>query len=670
MEDQEVDRGSAPARVVLMGLAIDRVGEADVIAHVMDELDRGRGGSISTPNLHHLREFRARPELRSLFAQASLVVADGMPLVWASRLQRTPLPERVAGSELIWSLSAEAALNGRSVYLLGDRPAAREMAEHKLRSNYPGLRIAGSYSPPLGFEHDPGELARIRAEMVEARPDIVYVALGFPKQEQLIAQLRPALPGTWFMGVGASLSFLGGYVERAPERLATAGLEWAHRLATDPRRLARRYLLHGLPFAARLLVGARARGLLRRAAGPPPRGAASERKLVFPSGSLERARAADLAALSDAHRDVLPVSVVIPAYRRPEMIERALRSVLAQRRLPAEIIVVDDASGDDTGGRAQALGATVLTHADNRGRGAARNTGLEAAHHDWVALLDSDDEWLPHHLETLWAARGNHAIVGSAARVSGSAGARAGGWSGRRPRVTRRPADAAVPENKFVTSAVMLRRQTALEAGGFSTTMARAEDLDLWMRMLEGSSAVTIPLVTILYHVHSDQVSVDAEKMWAAHQAVLHRGASRWVRRRAEGVLAWDSARAAVAAGAGVVPTALGLTRRLASPQRAIGVTQLLAGRRRARRLAARVAATGEPSVAILPGVKTPAAAVTGAVDLRDRSFPGALLHLSRRPASRALVRGRAGALAVRAVGVEPMPRGRNGRGPDPGARF
>src|SRR4051812_34536133 len=108
----------------------------------------------------------------------------------------------------------------------------------------------------------------------------------------------------------------------------------------------------------------------------------------------------------------LPVSVVIPAYRRPGMVERAVRSVLAQTRRPAEVIVVDDASGDDTGARAAALGARVITPPHNRGRGASRNTGIADATQEWVALLDCDDEWLPDHLDTLWNARADHLLVG------------------------------------------------------------------------------------------------------------------------------------------------------------------------------------------------------------------------------------------------------------------
>jgi N-acetylglucosaminyldiphosphoundecaprenol N-acetyl-beta-D-mannosaminyltransferase len=654
-----------------MGLPIDRVDEAGAIAFVMAALERGRGGWIVTPNLDQLRQFRARPELGELFEAADLVVADGMPLVWASRIQRTPLPERVAGSELVWSLSAEAALHGRSVYLLGDVPVAREMAERRLRASYPGLHIAGGYSPPLGFESDPAELERVRALVLEARPDIVYVALGFPKQERLIAALREHMPGTWFVGVGISLSFVGGYVRRAPEWVARAGLEWAYRVVQEPRRLAKRYLVHGLPFAVRLFGNSLAmRALGRRPTASRGDGArVPGRRVVFRRGASERARADALDGLIGAvGGGELPVSVVIPAYRRPEMVERALRSVRAQRLRPAEVIVVDDASGDDTGARAAALGARLITHERNLGRGAARNTGLRAAEHEWVALLDCDDEWLASHLETLWAARGEHAIVGTAALVTpgpGSPAPRTYGWTGRRGRTLRSGADVAVPENKLVTSATMVRRQVALDAGGFRTDMPRAEDLDLWARMLARGSGLAIPRVTALYHLHPGQVSADAAQMWEAHRTVLdrHGAMDGRLRRRGEGVLAWDEARAAVAGGTPAARAALGLARRLASPQRAVGVAQLLSGRRRARRMAGRLAPSGAPSVALLPGAGA-APAVAGAVDLRGRSLGGALVHLMLRPTGRALVAGRPTAMAVRALGIEPVRAPRGGAAP------
>src|SRR3954452_9135903 len=149
-------------RVRLLGLDIDPVTEAEVIATILLGLDRGKGGFVVTPNLHHLRELSRNRDLTPLFSAADLVVADGMPLIWASRLQGTPLPERVAGSELIWSLTAEAALRDRSAFPLGGAPGRCARAEARLRPCYPGGRFAGNSSPPFGFEHDEDEIERTR----------------------------------------------------------------------------------------------------------------------------------------------------------------------------------------------------------------------------------------------------------------------------------------------------------------------------------------------------------------------------------------------------------------------------------------------------------------------------------------------------------------------------
>jgi N-acetylglucosaminyldiphosphoundecaprenol N-acetyl-beta-D-mannosaminyltransferase len=289
-------------RIRLHGLQIDALTEAGTIAAILGALDERRGGCVVTPNLDHVRQFAQRPELRPIFERADLVVADGMPLVWASRLQGTPLPERVAGSDLVWSLTAEAALHGRSVFLLGGAPGASEAAEARLRALYPGARIGGRLSPPLGFERDPAEMERIRRALVEAQPDIVYVALGFPKQERLIAYLRPDFPHAWFLGVGFSLSFIAGEAARAPAWMIRLGLEWTHRMAQEPRRLAKRYLVHDLPFALRLFgraAAVRLRLRPRRRRDAPARdeprdagpGARDEERVVFAHGALERERA-------------------------------------------------------------------------------------------------------------------------------------------------------------------------------------------------------------------------------------------------------------------------------------------------------------------------------------------------------------------------------------------
>ena len=292
--------------------------------------------------------------------------------------------------------------------------------------------------------------------------------------------------------------------------------------------------------------------------------------------------------------DPLPLTVVIPAFRRPEMVERAIRSVRGQRWRPAEVIVVDDASRDDTGARARGLGASVITHEQNQGEGAARNTGIAAAQHDWIALLDSDDEWLPHHLETVWPVREGRALVGAATLGIGPElkDHRVYGWTGRLPLELNHPAEVAVPENKLPPSAVLIRRDAVLDAGGFRN-LPRAADLDMWLRVLERETALAIPRVTALYHVHPGQASIQPMLMQEAHQAVLDASADRgWctlrIRRQHEGVVAWDTARAAFADGEPTLPAATRLARQLADPWRALGVAEVLASRFRGRRLAAK----------------------------------------------------------------------------------
>lgn len=251
------------ARVALLGIPIDRITGAAAIAHIARELAAGRGGWVVTPNLEILRRLVSEPDFRALCEPAELRLPDGMPLIWASRLQRTPLPERVAGSDLIWSLSAWAADHGRSIFLLGGNPGAADAAAAELRRRSPGLHIAGTACPPMGFEADPDYVRSLKETLTTAMPDIVYVGLGSPKQERLIRELRPLLPGAWFLGIGVSFSFVAGDIARAPRWMRRVGLEWSHRFLQEPGRLFRRYFIHGVPFALRLLAVSARRGLAR-----------------------------------------------------------------------------------------------------------------------------------------------------------------------------------------------------------------------------------------------------------------------------------------------------------------------------------------------------------------------------------------------------------------------
>lgn len=256
-----VSPGVTGETVLLLGVPVDAVTLEQAGEHIVRSARAGAGGWVITPNLDILRRTVRESEFRRLYDLATLRLADGMPLVWASRLRGTPLPERVAGSDLIFTLAEKAARDGASIYLLGGNPGAAEKCAAELRSRHPTLRVAGIDCPAPGFERDGSQLDSVIRRVCDASPDIVLVALGSPKQERLIEALRGHLPRAWFLGIGITFSFVAGEVRRAPVWMRRTGLEWVHRLVQEPRRLVKRYLVDGLPFAAKLLFVSMLEGL-------------------------------------------------------------------------------------------------------------------------------------------------------------------------------------------------------------------------------------------------------------------------------------------------------------------------------------------------------------------------------------------------------------------------
>lgn len=255
MASNNNETAPAPAaRARLAGFEFDLLTEAEVVRHIICESRAGRGGWIATPNIDICRQASRDPAARALVQGATLVVPDGMPLVWAAHVRGERLAERVAGSSLISSLSRAAADADLSIYLLGGSPGVPNLAAAELTSRYPGLKVVGTDAPPLGFDQSAKGLAAVCERLSQATPDIVFVGLGFPKQERLITKLAPVLPHAWFVGCGAAIPFVAGTLRRAPAWMQQAGLEWMFRLFNEPRRLFRRYIVHDAPYAARLLL--------------------------------------------------------------------------------------------------------------------------------------------------------------------------------------------------------------------------------------------------------------------------------------------------------------------------------------------------------------------------------------------------------------------------------
>ena len=211
----------------------------------LDRIDRlvaaGEPSFVITANLNYAMLADADPRLRALNDRAAFLLADGMPLVWWSRLGSRPLPERVAGSDLIYGMCDRAARKGHRVYLLGAAPGVADEAAANLVQKYPGLQIVGVDCPPfrkLTAAEEREQIERIRA----ARPDLLFVAFGQPKGELWIAERLEQLGVPVCVQVGATLDFVASRVRRSPPWMRKIGLEWVHRMLQEPRRLAWRYL--------------------------------------------------------------------------------------------------------------------------------------------------------------------------------------------------------------------------------------------------------------------------------------------------------------------------------------------------------------------------------------------------------------------------------------------
>jgi N-acetylglucosaminyldiphosphoundecaprenol N-acetyl-beta-D-mannosaminyltransferase len=236
--------GVPPSETVdLFGMRISRVTMRDAVGRVLGWCGEPRGNAcryVVTPNVDHVVMFPRRPELRAAYAAASLVLADGAPLVVASRLLGQRLPERVAGSDLVPRLF-DAASEPLRVFLLGAAPGVAELAAERIGAQWPAVRVVGTYSPPPGFEHVAAENNRVLAAVADAAPDLLIVGLGAPKQELWVHRFHGELRAKVALCAGATIDFLAGSQRRSPVWMRRAGLEWLHRFASEPRRLAGRY---------------------------------------------------------------------------------------------------------------------------------------------------------------------------------------------------------------------------------------------------------------------------------------------------------------------------------------------------------------------------------------------------------------------------------------------
>jgi len=246
---------AASSRIEILGCPVDALSLEETVEQCR-RLIADRSGAIQV-SINALKVALAHDDerFRQLLDSFEIASADGMPVVWASRLLRPPLPGRVNGTDLMYELIAAAERDGSTVYLLGAREQVLDAAIARLRIDHPGLRIAGSHHGYFRPEEE-GEVVR---EISDARPDILFVALSSPRKEWFLAGNAPRLDVGLAMGVGGSIDVLAGLHSRAPRWMQRAGLEWLFRLLCDPLGMWRRYLRTNTRFIALLAAEAYAR---------------------------------------------------------------------------------------------------------------------------------------------------------------------------------------------------------------------------------------------------------------------------------------------------------------------------------------------------------------------------------------------------------------------------
>lgn len=244
-----MERGAMRDRIRMGTLPIDRLTFAGALEAIEALIASGEGGTVFTPNVDHVVVAESHPGLREAYAAASLSLADGMPVIWASKLLGLGLPEKISGSDLVLPLMERAAHRGWRVYLLGAGPGVAEEAARVLRAKC-RVEIVGTDAPLLSVAPNPEVDGPVAQRIRDSRAQIVLVAFGAPKQELWMHRMAGTLKPAVMLGIGASLDFIAGRVQRAPPWMSRSGLEWLYRLSREPRRLWRRYLVEDPKFVA------------------------------------------------------------------------------------------------------------------------------------------------------------------------------------------------------------------------------------------------------------------------------------------------------------------------------------------------------------------------------------------------------------------------------------
>lgn len=239
-------KGGCMTRKKLLNIEVDNLTMSEAIIKIDELIQVANNSYIVTPNVDHIVKLETDEEFKKVYKDASLILTDGMPLVWISKLKKMPIKEKISGSDLFPKVCELAAQKDYKVFLLGAAPGVADQAASNLKKKFSGLQVVGTYSPSFGFENNPKEINKIIRIINDVKPDILAIGLGAPKQEKFIYNYKEKLNVPISLAIGASIDFEAGNIKRAPKWMQNCGLEWLYRLVKEPRRMFKRYLMDDL----------------------------------------------------------------------------------------------------------------------------------------------------------------------------------------------------------------------------------------------------------------------------------------------------------------------------------------------------------------------------------------------------------------------------------------
>lgn len=227
----------------LLNTYVNNVDMNETLAAIEDMIKAGDKKYVVAINVDVVMKIEYDSYLKKITDNADMVLVDGKPLIWISKIHKKPVKAKISGSDLVPLLCAEAAKKGYSLFIIGGKDGIAEQAKLRLKEQHPDINIVGTYAPPFGFEKDEAELEKINSMISEKHPDLLIACFGCPKQEKWIYENYQKYDAKVSICAGATVDFLAGNVSRAPKWMSDHGLEWFYRFLQEPKRMFRRYFI-------------------------------------------------------------------------------------------------------------------------------------------------------------------------------------------------------------------------------------------------------------------------------------------------------------------------------------------------------------------------------------------------------------------------------------------